>query len=62
MPAIADIPVIVMTGMNGVSVPKQRGNIVATLWKPFTWEELFDVVRTFAPLGEIPCGRQQESG
>lgn len=44
---VAEIPVIVMTATP--NPPKLHGT-VATLLKPFTLEELFDVVKRFAPI------------
>lgn len=45
-PAVAQIPVVVMTA--STRLPK-LANTVATLWKPFQWEELIDIVRKYAP-------------
>ncbi len=45
-PALAEIPVIVMTGL--ARTPELDG-IAAVLWKPFAPEELLELVRKFAP-------------
>lgn len=47
MPSVAGIPVIVMTA---ASHPPKLEKTVATLLKPFKWEELLDTVRKFAPI------------
>ncbi len=44
--ALAEIPVVVMTGLS--TVPK-LDNVVATLRKPFTIDEIVDLVWKFAP-------------
>ena len=45
--AVAGIPVVVVTGLT--DVPK-LDNVVATIRKPFTIDEILDVVWKFAPL------------
>jgi chemosensory pili system protein ChpA (sensor histidine kinase/response regulator) len=47
MPSVAGIPVIVITTDPH---PPRLDEAVATLLKPFQWEELLDTVRKFAPV------------
>jgi len=47
IPTVAHIPVAVVTGLWKVAMPD---NVVAVLRKPFTIDEILDVVWKFAPL------------
>jgi CheY-like chemotaxis protein len=47
IPTVADIPVAVVTGLWKVAMPD---NVVAVLRKPFTIDQILDVVWKFAPL------------
>jgi DNA-binding response OmpR family regulator len=47
IPALAEIPVVVVTGLS--NVPK-LDKVVAMLRKPFTIDDILDIVWKFAPL------------